>query len=356
MDPTLVGILSIVGMLVFLVIGLPVAFAMGLAGFLGFVYLSGTNTAFGVLYNLPYRTISSWLFSVIPMFILMGDFAFYSGITSELFSAARKWLGRIPGGLAVATIAAAAGFAATTGAAMASAAAMTRIAVPEMEKAGYQRKMALGTVAIGGTLAGIIPPSVGLVIFGILTETSIARLLIGGILPGILIAALLMLFTMLRVMRNPALAPMVQENIALREKLNSLKGVWGALVLFLFVMGALYTGITTPTEAAAVGAFGALVIALAKRNLNRGNFKEALFDTGRTTAMIMFIFVGGMIFSRFLTFTNLPQQFVALIENVGMHPAVFIVAITVMYVILGMFIDQTSMTLITIPIIFPVVV
>lgn len=355
MEPILVGMLSIAALLVFLIIGLPVAFAMGLAGFLGFVYLSGTQTAFGVLYNLPYRTISSWLFSVIPMFILMGDFAFFSGITAELFSAARKWLGRVPGGLAVATIAAAAAFAATTGAAMASAAAMTRIAVPEMEKAGYQRKMALGTVAIGGTLAGIIPPSVGLVIFGILTETSIARLLIGGILPGIFITVLLIIFTTLRVMRNPSLAPMVRETIALRERLSSLKGIWGVLLLFLFVMGALYTGLTTPTEAAAVGAFGALLIALAKRKLNRSNFKEALFDTGRTTAMIMFIFVGGMIFSRFLTFTNLPQQFVSSVESIGLHPAVFIAAITVMYLVLGMFLDQTSMTLITIPIVFPVV-
>lgn len=355
MDPTLVGILSIVFLLVFLVIGLPVAFAMGLAGFLGFVYLNGTETAFGVLYNIPYRTISSWMFSVIPMFILMGDFAFFSGITAELFASARKWLARVPGGLAVASIVAAAAFAATTGAAMASASAMARIAVPEMGKAGYDKKMALGTVAIGGTLAGIIPPSVGLVIFGILTETSIARLLIGGIIPGIFITILLIIFTVLRVMRNPALAPVIKERAPLKEKFESLKGIWGVLILFVFVMGSLYTGITTPTEAAAVGAFGALIIALAKRQLTRSNFKESIFDTGRTTAMIMFIFMGGMIFSRFLTITNLPQQFVGIIEGSGMHPAMFIAAITLMYIILGMFLDQTSMTLITIPIVFPVV-
>ena len=355
MDPTLVGIMGIVTLIIFLVIGMPVAFVMGIVGFLGFLVYSGAETAFGVLYNLPYRTINDWIFSVIPLFILMGNFAFFSGITTDLFRAARNWLGRVPGGLGVATVAAAAGFAAATGAAMASAAAMSKIAIPEMERYGYQRKMALGTVAIGGTLAGIIPPAIGLVLYGILSDTSIARLLIAGILPGIMIAVLLMVFIMLRVMMNPQLAPVVR-GVSLGEKVTSLKGVWGIALLVLFVLGSLYTGLTTPTEAAAVGAFGALLIALASRKLNKSNFTESLFDTGRTTAMIMFIFLGGIIFSRFLIITGIPQQFTAFIQGIEMHPLVILVAITILYIILGMFLDQTSVTVITIPIIFPMIV
>lgn len=355
MDPTLVGIMGIIALLILLVIGMPVAFVMGIIGFVGFLVYSGAETAFGVLYNLPYRTINAWIFSVIPLFILMGNFAFFSGITTDLFQAARNWLGRVPGGLGVATVAAAAGFAAATGAAMASAAAMSKIAIPEMERYGYQRKLALGTVAIGGTLAGIIPPAIGLVLYGILSDTSIARLLIAGILPGIMVAILLMIFIMLRVMRNPQLAP-TASGVSWRERFTSLKGVWGIVLLVLFVLGSLYTGLTTPTEAAAVGAFGALLIALFSRKLNKSNFTESLFDTGRTTAMIMFIFLGGVIFSRFLIITGLPQQFTAFIQGVAMHPLVILVAITILYVILGMFLDQTSVTVITIPIIFPVIV
>lgn len=355
MDPTLVGIAGIVALIILLVIGMPVAFAMGIAGFLGFLVYSGAETAFGVLYNLPYKTISSWIFIVIPLFILMGNFAFFSGITTDLFRAARNWLGRVPGGLGVATVAAAAGFAAATGAAMASAAAMSKIAIPEMERYGYQRKMALGTVAIGGTLAGIIPPAIGLVLYGILSDTSIARLLIAGILPGIMIAILLMVFIILRVMRNPQLAPVI-KGVSWRERFISLKGVIGIIILIFFVIGSLYLGLTTPTEAAAVGAFGALLIALVSRKLNKSNFTESLFDTGRTTAMIMFIFLGGIIFSRFLIITGIPQQFTAFIEGVEMHPLIILVGITIMYVILGMFLDQTSITVITIPIIFPVIV
>jgi len=299
MDPTSAGIMSIIILIILLVIGTPVAFAMGVAGFLGFVVYSGVDTAFGVLYNLPYRTLNNWIFIVIPLFILMGNFAFYSGITTDLFRAARNWLGRVPGGLGVATVAASAGFAAATGASMASAAAMSKIAIPEMERYGYQRKLALGTVAIGGTLAGIIPPSVGLVLYGILTDVSIAKLLIAGVLPGVMIAILLMIFIILRAVRNPQMAP-TTSGVSWKERFISLKGVTGILILIFFVIGSLYLGLTTPTEAAAVGAFGAFLIVLFSRKLKRSNFTESLFDTGRTTAMIMFIFVGGIIFSRLL--------------------------------------------------------
>ncbi len=355
MDPTSAGIMSIIILIILLVIGTPVAFAMGIAGFLGFVVYSGVDTAFGVLYNLPYRTLNNWIFIVIPLFILMGNFAFYSGITTDLFRAARNWLGRVPGGLGVATVAASAGFAAATGAAMASAAAMSKIAIPEMERYGYQRKLALGTVAIGGTLAGIIPPSVGLVLYGILTDVSIAKLLIAGVLPGIMIAILLMGFVIIRVIRNSQLAPTI-SGVSWKERFISLKGVTGILILIFFVIGSLYLGLTTPTEAAAVGAFGAFLIVLFSRKLKRSNFTESLFDTGRTTAMIMFIFVGGIIFSRLLIITGIPQQLTSFVESSQMHRLAVLVIVTFVYLILGMFLDQGSITVITIPVIFPVMV
>jgi len=355
MDPTSAGIMSIIILIILLVIGTPVAFAMGVAGFLGFVVYSGVDTAFGVLYNLPYRTLNNWIFIVIPLFILMGNFAFYSGITTDLFRAARSWLGRVPGGLGVATVAAAAGFAAATGAAMASAAAMSKIAIPEMERYGYQRKLALGTVAIGGTLAGIIPPSVGLVLYGILTDVSIAKLLIAGVFPGVMIAILLMIFIILRAVRNPQMAP-TTSGVSWKERFISLKGVTGILILIFFVIGSLYLGLTTPSEAAAVGAFGAFLIVLFSRKLKRSNFTESLFDTGRTTAMIMFIFVGGIIFSRLLIITGIPQQLTSFVESSQMHRLAVLVIVTFVYLILGMFLDQGSITVITIPVIFPVMV
>jgi len=266
MEPVLVGWLGVVALIVFLALGMPIAFVMAIVGFVGFAYVADFGAALGVLYRTPYNMLYNWMLCVIPLFILMGNFAYFSGITTELFQAARAWLGRIPGGLGVATIAAAAGFAAATGAAMASAAAMSKIAIPEMEGAGYQRKLALGTVAIGGTLAGIIPPSVGLVVYGILTDVSIARLLIAGIVPGVMIAILLMIFVMLRVMKSPQLAP-VARGVSWRERWVSLKGVWGIIILIFFVLGSLYLGLATPTEAAGVGAFGALLLAVFSRKL-----------------------------------------------------------------------------------------
>jgi tripartite ATP-independent transporter DctM subunit len=255
----------------------------------------------------------------------------------------------------VATVAAAAGFAAATGASMASAAAMSKIAVPEMEKHGYQRKLALGTVASGGTLAGVIPPSIGLIIYGMITEVSIARLLIAGILPGIMIACLLSIFIVLRVRINPQLAPVVPE-VPFREKLTSLRSIWGIVVVIFCVLGSLYFGITTPTEAAAFGAMGALIIALALKRVDRKNAKQSLFDTGRTTAMIMLILVCGTIFSRFLTMSGLPDDFTGFIKNINLSPMAIITAIGITYLILGMFLDQLSITVITLPVFFPLVV
>lgn len=355
MEPGLIGILGIAALLILLASGMKVAYVMGLVGFLGFLFLAGSKVAFGVLYNFPYQEFASWQFSVIPLFILMGNFAFSSGITADLFKSARKCLGHIPGGIGVATVAAAAGFAAATGASMASAAAMSKIAVPEMEKHGYQRKLALGTVASGGTLAGVIPPSIGLIIYGMITEVSIARLLIAGILPGIMIACLLSIFIVLRVIRNPQLAPVVPE-VPFREKLTSLRSVWGIVVVIFCVLGSLYFGVTTPTEAAAFGAMGAFIIALILRRLNRKNAKQSLFDTGRTTAMIMLILVCGTIFSRFLTMSGLPDDFTGFIKNINLSPMAIITAIGITYLVLGMFLDQLSITVITLPVFFPLVV
>jgi C4-dicarboxylate transporter DctM subunit len=355
MDGSLAGILALVALLFLLASGISIAFAMGIIAFIGFWLVSGFDVALGVLYNIPFTGFYNWMLCVIPLFVLMGNFAFYCGLTSTLFDAASKWLGRIPGGLGVATIVASGGFGAATGAGVATAASMTMIAVPEMEKHGYQRKMAFGTVASGATLASIIPPSIGLVVYGMLTDTSIARLLIGGVMPGILLIILLSASVMLRVVRNPDLAKRT-EQVPFSEKLSSLRGVWGIIVLIFCVLGTLYTGLATPTEAAGAGAAGALLLALASKGLDKNNFMRSLYDAGRMTCMIMFILVCGGMFSRFLTITGLPKEVALLIEGLNLHPVLILSVVSLVILFMGMFLDPMSIAVISLPVIFPVVV
>jgi len=355
MDGSLAGVLALAVLLLLLASGIGIAFAMGIVGVVGFWSLYGSEVAMGVLYNIPFNEFYSWMLCVIPLFLLMGNLAFHSGMTSSLFETARKWMGRIPGGLGAATILASGGFGAATGAGVATAASMTMIAVPEMEKYGYQRKMAFGTVASGATLASIIPPSIGLVVVGMITDTSISRLLIGGVMPGILLIILLSASVIFRVIRNPALASRTCR-VSFSEKIRALKGIWGITILILCVLGTLYTGLATPTEAAGAGAAGALIIALASKKLDRKKFMMSLYDTGRMTCMIMLILMCGTIFSRFLTMTGLAKDISLLIQSLTMTPTLILIAVSLVVLIMGMFLDPASVAVIGLPVLFPIVV
>ncbi|MDP6342017.1 MAG: TRAP transporter large permease, partial [Alphaproteobacteria bacterium] len=287
---------------------------------------------------------------VLPLFIMMGFFAYYAGITRDLYWAARQWLGHLPGGLAIATIFGSAGFAAACGASTASAAVMGRVALPELKKYGYDDKVSTGCVAAGGTMATMIPPSVLMVIYGFIAEESIGALLLAGFLPGLLEAFSYSLMLILRFKFNPSLGPPI-KGITWSERFRSIKGVWGMVVLIFLVMGTIYTGIATPTEAAGVGAFGALMLALPRINFKK--FKDAMIETARTTAMIFAIVAGVLIFVHFLGFTGMPAELSEGIVSLDMHPTLILICILALYLVLGMFLDGIGMLLLTVPIILP---
>jgi tripartite ATP-independent transporter DctM subunit len=332
----------------------PIAFAMGIVGFLGLSYINSLNAGFSMLATIPYTTSSDYILSCVPLFILMGLFCFHSGISQQLFSCAYKILGELPGGLAMATIAACGGFSAISGSSMATAATMGTVALPEMKRYNYKASFATGTVAAGGTLGILIPPSLGFILYAILTEQSIGRLFISGIIPGILLTFLFIVMIYFRVLRNPELGPRGPK-VSFVGKVVSLKNVWGMLLLFLVVMGGIYAGIFTATEAAGVGAFGGFLFAVGKRTLTRKNFFASLRETVELGGMLLIIMVGAMMFNRFLAITTLPVQFASLVAGLPVNSYVILAAILFVYVLLGCVMEITSALVLTLPIFFPVV-
>ena len=339
-------------MLVLLFLGVHIGIALGLVGFAGMIVLTGERGAVNFIGSHPYTFTASYLLTVVPLFLLMGYLAFHSGITRDVFYAARVWLARLPGGLAMATVAGSAAFGAACASSLAAAAAMGRIALPEMKRYGYDQKLATGAVAAGGTIASMIPPSVLMVLYGIMTEQSIGRLLIAGFLPGVLSAFNFMLMIWLRVKRNPQLAP-TAAGVTWWERLTSLRGIWGILVLGGLVMGGIYIGIFTPSEAGAIGAFGAFLIALATRKLTWDNLIDSLSETTRTTAMIFFIAIGAALFVGFLAVSRIPFVFAEFVAGLEMPRIIVLAGFAVIYIILGMLLDPLGLLLLTIPIIFP---
>ena len=329
-----------------------IAFATAFCGFVGLWILRGYTPAATLASMIPHGHLAVYPLLVLPLFILMGYFAYYAGITRDLYWTARQWLGHLPGGLAIATIFGSAGFAAACGASTASAAVMGRIALPELKKFGYDDKVSAGCVAAGGTMATMIPPSVLLVIYGFIAEESIGALLLAGFLPGLLEAFSYSLLLFLRFKVNPSLGPPM-ERVPWADRVKSLKGVWGIVTLVVLVMGAIYTGIATPTEAAAVGAGGALLLALPR--LSKGNFKSAMLETAQATSMIFAIVAGVLIFVHFLGFTGMPAQLAESIVQIDAKPIVILVAVLALYLVLGMFLDGIGMLLLTVPIILPAI-
>ena len=329
-----------------------IAFATAFCGFVGLWILRGYTPAATLASMIPHGHLAVYPLLVLPLFILMGYFAYYAGITRDLYWTARQWLGHLPGGLAIATIFGSAGFAAACGASTASAAVMGRIALPELKKFGYDDKVSAGCVAAGGTMATMIPPSVLLVIYGFIAEESIGALLLAGFLPGLLEAFSYSLLLFLRFKVNPSLGPPM-ERVPWADRVKSLKGVWGIVTLVVLVMRAIYAGIATPTEAAAVGAGGALLLALPR--LSKGNFKSAMLETAQATSMIFAIVAGVLIFVHFLGFTGMPAQLAESIVQIDAKPIVILVAVLALYLVLGMFLDGIGMLLLTVPIILPAI-
>ncbi len=355
MDPLIMGLLGLFAIFVLVVLGMRIAFATALVGFVGLWSMKNIIVAGKVVGFLPHGIVAHYSLSVIPLFIIMGYYAFYAGLTDDVFKTARAWVGHLPGGVAIATVFGCAGFAACTGASTASAAIMGRVAIPEMIKSGYHPRLAAGVVAASGTLASLIPPSVVLVIYGIITEQSIGELLIAGFIPGIVSAAIYAGMIYTRVKITPGLGTL-QPKASWKERIISLKGTWGVLVLIVLIIGGIYSGIFTPTEAGGAGAFGAFLMALAMRRLTWARFKESLLETGHTTIMIFSIIVGVLIFVRFLALTGLPSDFSEFVLSLPIPPLFVLLLILLIYVFLGMFLDAIGMMMLTLPIVFPAVV
>ncbi len=355
MDPRLIyGVIGLSGFVVLLILGMRIAFAAAFAGFCGLWFLLGWTPAVTLTGSLPWSTISHYEFAVLPLFLLMGHFAFHSGVTNDIFWVGRLTVGRLPGGLALATVLGGAGFAACCGSSTASTAILGKVAVPEMESYGYDKSLATGTVAAVSTLAAVIPPSGLAVIYGIITETSIGKLLIAGIIPGIVSALIYGVMIFVRCSRNPTLAPPM-PGLPLKDTIFSLWKVWGVVVLGGLVIIGLYTGIFTPTETGAAGSLAAFIMAIARRRLGFQELRACLIDTGRTTCMIFLIIIGILIFARFLSASRLPNDLAGFLTGLPVHRMVILIGILLMFFVLGMFMDAIAMLLLTMPVILPAV-
>ncbi len=347
---------SIAVMLVLIGLGTPIGVAMGVVAILGFWILRDVNIALSVLGDAPFVFAANWDLSAIPMFLLMGSVAANAGIGASLYRAAHAWFGWLPGGLAVATNWACAGFGAASGSSVAAAAVMARLAVPEMLRHRYDKGLATGVVASGGTLDALIPPSILFVIYGIFAEVSIAKLLLAGILPGLLTAAVYMLMIVTRCWLNPSLGPAIvfEDRDALwQERWQSLGEIWPLLVLIIGVIGGLYVGAVTPTESGAVGAFLATVIGVVQRRLTLHGFVAALKDAIATTAQLFFVGMGAVIYAKFLALAGTADMFKDLIGSWAVSPLLLVVAVSIIYIILGTFLDPLGMILLTIPVFVP---
>jgi tripartite ATP-independent transporter DctM subunit len=338
-----------------LALGMPIAFCLATAGGLGIWWIAGWQPLLGVMQTEPYRNSASFLLTTIPLFVLMAEMLARGTIVRDLFRCAYTFMGHLRGGLALAAVGANVAFAALSGSSTASAAAMARISVPEMRSFGYDERLSLGTVAIAGTLAIMIPPSLGLIIYGILTETSIGALFLGGIIPGLISAVGYAIAIYIWVRREPAIAPRVAP-FAWRERGRSMLKVGPALVLVFLIAGAIYSGAATPTEAAAIGAFFSCIISFAFGGLRTDGAWEALKATVRTTAMIFGIVIGAMVFGKFLAISRVPQEMIDMIAALNVPSGVVIAILVVIYLILGCFLDQLAIIVLTLPLTFPLVI
>ena len=354
MTPEQIGIVGCVVLLLLLCSSMPVAFAMAAVGFVGFAAVVSPHAAVSVLTFDLYKTFTSYSLTVIPLFVLMGQIAFHGGISRRLFNAAYHWLGPLPGGLAMATVGACTAFGAICGSGPATTATMASVALPEMRRYKYSMELGCGAVAAGGGIGMMIPPSVVFIVYAIMTEQSIGRLFIAGILPGVLIAALFCLAIFLQCVRRPELGPAAPSS-SWKAKILSLRGAWETLLLFVAVMGGMFGGLFTPTEAAAIGAAGTIVITAFKRKLSLQMFVRSLKETLRTSCMVMIIVAGAVVFGHFLAVTRIPSELANWLGNLPLPGWVIMGLVVLFYLVAGCFVDALALILLTIPIFYPVV-
>jgi len=334
--------------------GMPVGFALLVSGSAGLLSVAGLPMLMGVLKSSPYEQAASFSLSTIPMFILMAELLTAGKVTRELFAACHSWLGRLRGGLSFASVTAGVMLAAISGSSSASAGTLAAAAYPEMKRYGYNEAFATGVVATVGTLAMMIPPSIGLVLYGIFTETSVSQLLLGGIVPGLMTAVgyAITIFVITRL--KPNAAPAGVEVYTTRQKMKSLVPIWPVITLMVVMIGAIYSGIVTPTEAGAVGSLVALLLALIKRRMSWADFLNAMENATRNSAMIFMIIIGAMVFGVFLALTGSTQDLIVAIQESGMSKWWIFLAFLLMYVVLGFFLDQLAILILTLPLVFPI--
>ncbi len=354
MSPITTGVVGIILLVILFLLRMHISFAMALVGFLGFTYLSTPKAAFSVLSRDIYETFSSYPLSVIPMFILMGTFAFASGISKRLYKTAYTWLGQLRGGLTIATVFACAGFGAICGSSTATAATMGHIALPEMKKYKYDDTLATGTVAAAGTLGILIPPSTVFIVYGILTEQSIGKLFIAGVIPGIILSVLFAITIAILCWRNPMIGP-PGPSTTWKDKFRATTGIIETLALFLLAIGGLFLGWFSPTQAGAIGAGGALIIGLARRELSLKSFFEAGKEGLRTSCMVIFIIAGATIFGHFMAVTRIPFVLAEWLGGLPLPSMAIIIVIIIIYLIGGCFMDSMALIVLTVPIFYPVV-
>jgi tripartite ATP-independent transporter DctM subunit len=348
----LIGFLAIFGLAL---LRFPLAFSMGLVGLVGIGITRGWMPAFASTAQVVYETGFAYTLSVIPLFILMGNFVARAGLAHELFHAAYTFIGHRRGGLAHATIAACAGFGAICGSSIATAATMSKVAYPSMKKLGYSDALSTGVIAAGGTLGIMIPPSTIMVIYGIITETHIGKLFAAGVIPGILTAVLMMIAVVLMTWHDPEHAP-AGEKFTWAQRLDALRGIWGVLLLVVIVLGGIYGGFFTATEGAGMGAMGAFLFALARRALSWKTLLDVLVESARTTAMLFTLLIAATIFANFVNFTSMPMELKEWITHLGLSPIMIVGAMMVIYILLGTVMEELTMVLLTIPLFFPIVV
>ena len=402
MDDLYWGIIGFVAVLSLMVLGVHVGLALATTGFIGMVVMTGkVQLALALFTTTPYSTTNVYAFAILPLFIIMGLFAMHAGLSARAFDAAYKWVGRLPGGMAIATTWANAMFAACTGSSVVACAVFTRISLPEMDRRGYDQAFACGTIAAAGMLGMLIPPSALMIVYGILTEQSIGKLLIAGVGPGILLTLIFTAGIVAVAAKNPDKAPKADYAAPILERLKATVGVVGIVILVVGIIAGMYTGIFTPTEAGAAGAAGALVLALlaplterwifrtgtavaasqsaaethstpedgprspipptdsvlvGKPGLNWTRFSQAMKEAAQTSALVFFILIGAMIFARFLVLTGLPGEFVEIVQDAQIPTLLIMILFLIMYVFLGMFQDSISMMSITLPIVHPIIV
>jgi len=348
------ALLGFLGVFAMAFLRVPLAVAMATAGFVGMGLLRGWQPALASASQVIFETGFAYVLSVIPLFVLMGNFVARAGMARELFNAANAFVGHRPGGLAMASIIASGGFGSICGSSIATAATMTRVAFPEMKAHGYKESLATGAIASGGTLGILIPPSTILVIYGIITETDIGKLFIAGILPGVVAIACLCLAVVFVTWRDPAAGPPA-ERFTWRQRLAAIRGIWGVALLFALVIGGIYGGVFTATEGAGVGAAGAFFFALARRTLTPRLLLEVLIESSRTTAMLFTILIAAMVFTNFINFTSMPADLRDFVLQFSPEPIMVVVVMMGIYLVLGMVMEELAIVLLTIPVFFPVI-